>query len=142
VIKWKLKPPRAEILILTKSNRWKVMLNEEPQDDITMNMTPTEIRGVKIILLDLDQNTSSEAEPIYGIKKIEVHRPGKALALDSCNAQGTDSKIMNRFKIEEVQYINVVYAIPYSMAEDYMEDQYSSSVSNIRKFLEKIPSFK
>jgi len=86
VIKWKLKPPKAEILILTKSNRWKVMLLEEPQDDITMNMTPTEIRGVKIILLNLDQNNSSEAEPIYGIKKLEVHRPGKALALDSCGA--------------------------------------------------------
>jgi len=30
VIKWKLKPPRAEIMLLTKSGRWKVMLNEEP----------------------------------------------------------------------------------------------------------------
>ena len=58
MIKWQLKPPRVEILILNKSNRWKVILNEEPQDDITMNMTPTEIRGVKILLLDLDQNPS------------------------------------------------------------------------------------
>jgi len=49
---------------------------------------------------------------------------------------------MNRFKIEEVQYINVVYSIPYSLAEDYMEDQYTASLSNIRKFLEKIPRFK
>lgn len=29
-VKWKLKPPRCEIMLLTKSGRWKVMLNEEP----------------------------------------------------------------------------------------------------------------
>ena len=73
-------------MILTKSNRWKVMINEEPADDIDMNMTPTEIRGVKVLMMDLDKATGSATDPIYGIKKIEVSRPGKALMLESCGA--------------------------------------------------------
>ena len=53
-IKWKLKPPRAELEILTKLGNWKTMLIEEPQDDIDFIMVPTEIRGIKIIMLDMD----------------------------------------------------------------------------------------
>ena len=29
---------------------------------------------------------------------------------------------MNRFKVEEVEYINIAYQVPYEMAENYMED--------------------
>jgi len=49
---------------------------------------------------------------------------------------------MNRFKIEEVEYINIAYKIPYEMANSYMEDMYEASVINIRKFMEKIIRFK
>lgn len=48
---------------------------------------------------------------------------------------------MNRWIMEEVEYINIAYQIPYEMAENYMEDQYSESVTNIRKFMEKIALF-
>lgn len=57
IIKWKLKPPKFEIMLLTKHGVWKVMLTEEPKDDIEMMVSPLEIQGVKIILLDLDQKS-------------------------------------------------------------------------------------
>jgi hypothetical protein len=85
VIKWKLKPPRLEIMILNKSGRWKVMLNEEPEEDIEMVLIPMEIRGVKIILLDMDKAAAGD-DTVYGIKKIELHRPGSPLSLESCGA--------------------------------------------------------
>lgn len=37
--------------------------------------TPIEIKGVKIILLNLDVATSGP-ESIYGIKKLKIKRPG------------------------------------------------------------------
>ena len=49
---------------------------------------------------------------------------------------------MNRFKVEEVEYINIAYKIPYLMAENYMMDVYNESVYNIRKFMEKIMRFR
>lgn len=114
------------------------MLMEEPQDDIEMVLVPVEIRGLKVIMLDMTDGRKEDEDPVFGIRKIEVHRPGKALSLQSCTAQGDDSKIMNRFLVEEVEYINIAYKIPYEMAENYMEDQYAESVGNIRKFMEKI----
>ena len=62
------------------------MLLEEPSDDIELIMVPTEIRGVKVIMMDLDQGKTTDSDAIYGIKKMEVHRPGQALALETCGA--------------------------------------------------------
>jgi hypothetical protein len=36
---------------------------------------------------------------------------------------------MNRWKIEEVEYINIAYRIPYEIAESYMEDLYGKSIN-------------
>ena len=70
VIKWKLKPPKAEILLLTKSFKWKVMMFEEPTDDIEMHLVPMEIMGLKVIMLDMLEGKKPDSDPIYGIKKI------------------------------------------------------------------------
>lgn len=37
-----------------------------------------EIRGVKIIMMDMDQKTAEKGndDPAYGIKKVEMFRPG------------------------------------------------------------------
>jgi len=42
---------------------------------------------------------------------------------------------MNRWKVEQLEYIDISYHVPYEMAEKFMEDQYNESVMNIRKFL-------
>jgi hypothetical protein len=118
------------------------MLNEEPSDDIVLEIVPAEIRGFRIHMLDIDQPRNGDEAQVYGIKKIEVSRPGTALSLQTCGAQGQDSKIMNRFKIEEVEYINIAYKVPYEMANAYMEDMYDESVTNIRKFMSIIMRFK
>jgi hypothetical protein len=43
------------------------------------------------------------------------------MMLRTCGAQGEDSKIMNRFKLEEVSYIDQAFRIPYETAEEFME---------------------
>jgi len=48
---------------------------------------------------------------------------------------------MNRWKIEEVEYINIAYRIPYEIAESYMEDLYGKSINNIRLFMTRIKDF-
>ena len=48
---------------------------------------------------------------------------------------------MNRFKVEEVEYINIEYQVPYRLAEEYMEEQYQDSIENIRTFMEHAPQF-
>jgi hypothetical protein len=37
--------------------------------------------------------------------------------------------MMNRWRFEEVEYINIAYKIPYELAESYMEDLYSKSAT-------------
>jgi hypothetical protein len=37
--------------------------------------------------------------------------------------------MMNRWRIEEVEYINIGYLVPYELAESYMEDIYAISVA-------------
>lgn len=48
---------------------------------------------------------------------------------------------MNRWKIDEVEYINIAFFIPYQLANDYMEEQYQDSIKNIRIFMEKSLEF-
>ena len=48
---------------------------------------------------------------------------------------------MNRWKIEDVEYINIAWQVPYKLASDYMEEQYQDSIENIRDFMEKSPQF-
>ena len=64
------------------------MLIEEPNDDIELNIVPVELRGFKILMMDMDKRTADKdgGEPVYGIKKIEVSRPGEALSLETCGA--------------------------------------------------------
>jgi len=83
-----MKPPRVEIQVLTVAGRWKVMVNEEPSDDIDLELVPWEIRGFKVIMMDMDKNSAEKEGEVgvYGIKKIEVSRPGSALSLESCGA--------------------------------------------------------
>lgn len=64
---------------MTKYFTWKIFLNETPKDDIEMVLVPMDIRGIKILILDLDQKSTEAVEgqdPVYGIKKIELYRPG------------------------------------------------------------------
>jgi len=49
-----LKPPRVEVLIAHRPDTWKVMLFEEPSDDIDLEIIPQEIYGLKVIMLDMD----------------------------------------------------------------------------------------
>lgn len=145
VIKWKLRPPKYELMILSASNKWQTETFAVPEDDVELLISPQQILGVKVLMLNLDQKgaeagAGSDA-PIYGIKKINVLRPGVALKLETCGAQEGTSKIMNRWKIDEVEYINVAYQVPYQLSRDYMEDQYQDSVKNIRIFMEKASLF-
>ena len=73
--------------------------------------------------------------PNYGIKKLEAHRPGIAVSLKSCNVQGSDSKLINRFVLEEVEYVNIGFLIHYKVASNYLEDLFRSSIINIRLFI-------
>lgn len=43
---------------------------------------------------------------------------------------------MNRWKLMDVEYINIAFKVPYMLAQDYMEEQYIESVENIRIFME------
>ena len=52
--------------------------------------------------MDMVQGKKESEVSVFGIKKLEVFRPGKALSLESCGAQGNDSKVKNRFRIEQV----------------------------------------
>lgn len=83
----------------------------------------------------------SNEDPAFGIKKIEIYRPGTGVSLQSCTAQESGSKLVNRFKIEEVEYINIAFKVPYEIADDYMESEYAHSIITIRTFLERISSF-
>ena len=39
---------------------------------------------------------------------------------------------MNRFRLDEVEYINISYLIPYKAAIAYMEDLFEQSITNVR----------
>jgi hypothetical protein len=88
-IKWKLKPPKVEIRFMYANYgyRWKTILLEEPSDDIDLEIVPEEIMGLDINMLDLNYpKKDGEEAPQYGIKKIEISRPGTALSLQTCAA--------------------------------------------------------
>lgn len=91
-------------------------------------------------MMNLDQKTAEagaeSGAPVYGIKKIQVIRPGVPLSLQTCGSQEGNSKIMNRWKLMDVEYINIAFKVPYMLAQDYMEEQYIESVENIRIFME------
>ena len=46
------------------------------------------------------------------------------LSLQTCGSQEGNSKIMNRWKLMDVEYINIAFKVPYTLAQDYMEEQY------------------
>ena len=46
------------------------MMFEEPSDDIEMRLVPMEIRGIKVIMLDMLEGKTADSDMIYGIKKI------------------------------------------------------------------------
>ena len=50
------------------------MIKESPFGDVEFETSPFEIRGVKILMLDLDKKSGDNS--IYGITKIKVKRPG------------------------------------------------------------------
>lgn len=35
---------------------------------------------------------------------------------------------MNRWKLEEIEFIDISYKIPYEMAEQYLDQEYNESV--------------
>ena len=97
--------------------------------------------GVKVLMLNLDQKTAEAGDgtPIYGIKKLFVYRPGTPISLQSDEAQEGNTKLMNRWKLMDVEYINIAFKVPYLLAEDYMNEQYDDSITNIRTFMEMSP---
>lgn len=99
--------------------------------------------GVKVLMLNLDQKTAEAGDgtPIYGIKKLFVYRPGTPISLQSDEAQEGNTKLMNRWKLMDVEYINIAFKVPYLLAEDYMNEQYDDSITNIRTFMEMSPQF-
>ena len=46
------------------------------------------------------------------------------MSLQTCGSQEGNSKIMNRWKLMDVEYINIAFKVPYTLAQDYMEEQY------------------
>lgn len=76
-IKWHVKVPKYEIQVVDKlqDKDFKTIIVEEPSDDVDLRFSPTEVTAIKVILLDLDKKTMDQ-NTIYGIKKIQVHRPG------------------------------------------------------------------
>jgi hypothetical protein len=61
--------------------------------------------------------------------------------LETCSAQGDDAKIMNRWNVEPVEYIDLSYKIPYDSSEKFLADQYSASIIQIRKFMIQLSKF-
>jgi len=56
---------------MDKNGKWITMLNEEPKENVNMFLVPMEIRGYRILMLDLNVNTVDRSfGKIYGIKKI------------------------------------------------------------------------
>jgi hypothetical protein len=39
-LKWKLKPPRVEVMVSHRPDQWTVMLFDDPQDDIELILVP------------------------------------------------------------------------------------------------------
>ena len=37
---WKLKPPVYELQVLTESDRWQTVIEETPEDDVDLEITP------------------------------------------------------------------------------------------------------
>lgn len=58
---------------MDKNGKWVTYLNEEPKEDVDLHLIPPmEIRGYKVIMLDLNISTVDKLMKgaIYGIKKI------------------------------------------------------------------------
>jgi len=70
MIKWKLKPPKYELQIMGQDQKWVTQKFEAPSDDVELELSPQELLGVKILLLNLDERGGVAEVPIYGIRKI------------------------------------------------------------------------
>lgn len=122
--------------------KWHTILTENGGGDIEMLIKPIEVRGIKIILLNLDKKGDAGASSqTFGIKKIECRRPGKAVYVSTCEKQSSESKSTNRWKVEEVSFINISFLIPYKLAKSFMEDVFEASVKLMRVYIEEIMRF-
>ena len=124
MIKWKLNPPKYELQIMGQDQKWVTQKFEVPSDDVELELSPQELLGVKILMLNLDERGGAAEIPIYGIRKIQIIRPGTPVMLQTCGSQVGTSKIMNRWKVEEVEYINIAFKVPYDKAQQYLNQQY------------------
>ena len=56
--------------------------------------------------------------------------------LSTCEKQGSDSKSVNRWRVEEVEFINISFLLPYKLAKSYMEDIFNKTIKLMRVFIE------
>ena len=63
--------------------KWITILLEDPKTNVNLKLNPIEIRGVKILMLDLDKKITGNISYVtsFGKKKIECRRPGMAVSL-------------------------------------------------------------
>ena len=61
--------------------------------------------------------------------------------VSTCEKQDSDSKSVNRWRVEEVEFINISFLLPYKLAKSYMEDLFNKSVKLIREFIESSMRF-
>ena len=54
----------------------------------------------------------------------------------TCEKQGSDSKSVNRWRVEEVEFINISFLLPYKLAKSYMEDIFNKTIKLMRVFIE------
>ena len=59
----------------------------------------------------------------------------------TCEKQGSDSKSVNRWRVEEVEFINISFLLPYKLAKSYMEDIYNKTIKLMREFIESSMRF-
>ena len=60
------------------------------------------------------------------------------LSYQTCSFQGKESKLMNRWKIEYVEYIETDYLIPHRGARAFMHSVYQSAKLGIEQFIVQI----
>ena len=62
--------------------------------------------------------------------------------VSTCEKQDSDSKSVNRWRVEEVEFINISFLLPYKLAKSYMEDLFNASVKLMRVYIEEIMQFR
>ena len=77
-IQYKYNALKVAVNILTTEGMWMTIFADKPSLDQMLMITPTQILGLQIHFLELDEESPSEmtSKPAFGLKKVIMKRPG------------------------------------------------------------------